>query len=172
MEGKNKLCRALLCSAAGTLLFSMTNVQAAPDQLAEMVAGKYEVWWQPDSSLDYDAIRLQVSTPGGNVVDNSFEAGVSPVYPSGKGDSLEDGSYTYQLTATASAAPLKGNVIAAEGISAGAVEGGLKDENGRPLSSSRAAVSKVAANNDFPAQTGYFSVIDGAVVNPHQEEEK
>ena len=135
--------RFLSVCIAAFFVLSFTLMVSGSQDVAEASIGSSGIYWQP--KVSYAQISLTVSCPGGQVFMKTFEGGSSPYLDLSdiKGQ-LIDGSYTYELKVT----PLGKKKRRADGDS-------LKEK----------------MSGDIPGlkgltQTGYFTVLGGAIVTP------
>src|SRR6266404_4275548 len=82
-----------MCQSGSALAQSANKVES----VAAIGADRTEVRWQPQ--VEYGRLILTVSAPGGGVFRNEFEAGATPSFKltDKEGNSLADGSYSYEL---------------------------------------------------------------------------
>jgi hypothetical protein len=131
-----------VCTVAFFIL-SFTLMVSGSQNVAEVSIGSSGIYWQP--KVSYAQISLTVSCPGGQVFTKTFEGGSSPYLDLSdiKGQ-LIDGSYTYELKVT----PLGKKKRRADGDS-------LKEKMSGDIPGFRNLI-----------QTGYFTVLGGAIVTP------
>jgi hypothetical protein len=82
-----------MCLSGSALAQSANKVES----VAAISADRTEVRWQPQ--VEYGRLILTVSAPGGEVFRHEFEAGATPLFKltDKEGNSLPDGSYSYEL---------------------------------------------------------------------------
>jgi hypothetical protein len=153
----SKLRMAMLAAAAVALWTAPTAHAAAP--LAAVSGGPLGLEWQ--AAGDFEKLTLTVSGPGGFILQREFRAGAVPAFgPFGAdGKPLPDGVYTYEIAVAPRVDPATRKALAA------AREAG--DD---------AAIAKLQASGTLPrgpfAQSGAFTIRDGAIVSPELREER
>ena len=158
ISNKIKLLAASIALLAG---ISAASAMPPDEPLAAFFVSTDEVFWEPDRTLNYDRIVVNVSTPSGEVFTQKFSRGSLPFFPV-----LEDGTYSYELYLI----PL-GVVGAAERIP-GRPEGPI-DENGRPVSNNLTPPQTLPGSGQSrrgTVQSGYFTVTNGMPVDPDLQE--
>jgi hypothetical protein len=75
----------------------MAQSASRAESIAAVAADRAEVRWQPQ--VEYSRLILTVSTPDGQVFRKEFDAGTTPSFKliDREGNSLPDGSYSYEL---------------------------------------------------------------------------
>ncbi len=137
-----------------TTFFALVVLLAAPlyaapatGGVADVVLGTTQVDWVPTSNSPMVSYSLVVSGPDG-VVERNFEAGETPTFNLAALAGDVDGSYSWQLTATPE----------------------LSADARRRMAEARAAgttfTPKGLPSRDELIQSGHFSVVDGAIVQP------
>jgi len=136
-----------LCFGGSALAQSENKVES----VAAVSADRGEVRWQPQ--VEYGRLILTVSAPGGEVFRKEFEAGAAPSFrlTDNNGNSLPDGSYSYELRVIPNLSVEVRKALAASR------EKGNSDEVIRDLQNSGQIPTKVSV------QSGSFR-IDGAKV--------
>jgi len=121
------------------------------ESVAAVTADRTEVRWQPQ--VEYGRLILSVSTPGGEVIRQEFEAGTSPSFNliDKKGLNLPDGQYVYELRVVPNFSREVKKALAASR------EKGNSDEVMRDLQSSGQLPTRITV------QSGSFLVDGGRV---------
>ena len=83
----------IMCLGGAALAQSENKIES----VAAIAADRAEVRWQPQ--VEYSRLILTIAAPGGEVFRKEFEAGATPSFKLTDldGNSLADGSYTYEL---------------------------------------------------------------------------
>ena len=136
-----------LCISATALAQSANKVES----VASVNADQNEVRWQ--TQVEYGRLILTVSTPGGEVIRQEFEAGTGPSFKliDKKGLNLPDGQYIYELRVVPNLTREAKKALAASR------EKGNSDEVMRDLQSSGQLPTKLTV------QSGSFLVEGGRV---------
>jgi hypothetical protein len=154
----SKLRMALLAAAAAAVLWTAPAARAAAP-LATVSGGPMGLEWQ--AAGDFEKLTLTVSGPGGFILQREFRAGAVPTFgPFGAdGKALPDGTYTYEIAVAPHVDPATRKALAT------AREAG--DD---------AAIARLQASGTLPrgpfAQSGAFTIRDGAIVSPELREER
>ncbi len=141
------------------VLFAFLSANVGAANFADISVEEGVVYWVVDPAINYSSADLRVSAPDGSVSSELSDSPDVPSFPS-EGASLSDGSYNYELTLNPPLQATNRNVLNYD-------ETDEIDENGRnaPMVQARSNVA-----TEVPTQTGSFSIVDGALVSPDEEE--
>jgi hypothetical protein len=109
VRGFTYLVVLAMCLSGSALAQSANKVES----VAAIGADRTEVRWQPQ--VEYGRLILTVSAPGGEVFRNEFAAGATPSFKltDREGNSLPDGSYSYELRVIPNLSPEVRKALAA-----------------------------------------------------------
>ena len=143
-----------ICVASTAMAQSVNKIES----VATVAADQAEVRWQPQ--VEYGRLILTVSTPGGEVVRQEFNAGTAPSFKltDKKGLNLPDGQYIYELRVVPNLSREVKKALAAS------------RENGN----SEEVIQELQKNGQLPTritvQSGSFVIEKGAVFTGSPQE--
>ncbi len=126
-----------------TMIFGTSTISAEKAKpVAQVLSGSYGLSWNPQ--VPFGKFNVRISAPSGEVLDKVFEAGAIPGFDlSDLKKGALDGTYTYEITLSPNL-PMK-NI-------------------------QRDPVGVTPKSDVTMTQTGYFTVKNGSIVNPHLQE--
>jgi hypothetical protein len=143
-----------MCLSGTALAQSAKKVES----VAAIAADRTEVRWQPQ--VEYGRLILTVSAPGGEVFRNEFEAGATPSFKltDREGNSLPDGSYSYELRVIPNLSREVRKALAAS------------RENGNTAEVMQELQRSGQLPTSLPVQSGSFLIEKGAVLTGSPED--
>ncbi len=152
------LLLAMLLIGQGAML--PVRAQSGGGTIAEVQISPTEIVWQPQ--VTYDTLLLTITGPGDLIIRQEFPTGTVPTFQPVPPDKkpYPDGSYTYELHSVP--------VIDAEtrALLEAAREAGESDA----LVAELQQAGKLPQT--LPAQVGYFTILDGAIVIPSGSQDR
>jgi hypothetical protein len=143
-----------MCLSGSALAQSANKVES----VAAISADRTEVRWQPQ--VEYGRLILTVSAPRGEVFRNEFEAGATPLFKltDKEGNSLPDGSYSYELRVIPNFSREVKKALAAS------------RENGNTAAVMEELQRSGQLPTSLPVQSGSFLIEKGAVLTGSPED--